>query len=151
MQNEPKEDSPRESNGKIVESKVFTESYPVTEDIRQEAGIRIAQEPFYLTEADFLRLTHNNPIVLTWANTILIASIGYGLGLLADFINKMINPKSSSPTFGEVIVFVVAIIISIFLYVVAHFQPNERKQMTAIIEKHFQTAPRRKIPLKEKK
>jgi hypothetical protein len=146
-----KPNSDLNKRNQIVQSKTFSESFRVNEDIRQQPGIQIAQEPFYLTEADFIKIKHDNSEITTWANRLLLGSIGFGLALLAEFINQVINPNYQGLSRGEIIAFTIAISLSIVLHILGHYVTNERKETFYAIQKHFKSAKRSKQIIDTKK
>lgn len=140
-----------DSDDKIIQSKTFTESYPIKEDIRQEARIEIAQEPFYLVEADFIRLKHDRPAIFIWAERLLIASLGYGLSLIGKVVSGLVTGQTPEIKIWELITFLAALFIGLITIIIGHFLPNERKNVINDIQNHFRSAPRSRKLLKDQK
>jgi len=146
------EDLSRQPGHPTIESKTFSQTFWVKEEeVRQEARIEIAQEPFYLTEADFIRLKNGRPKIFDWANALLLASLGFALSLLAKFIVGLVSTESPQWHIWEFVALSIGFLLAVILYVLGRLLPNEGKRVMGDIEKHFRTAPRSKQPLREKK
>ncbi|KZZ49695.1 hypothetical protein A3759_26060, partial [Thalassolituus sp. HI0120] len=82
------------------------------------------------------RIKHGKPITYNWANSIALTSFGFGLSLLAKGYSD-----ASLITKGEWVALAFGVGISVTLYLVGIFLPDNRKKVMKKIESHFETAP----------
>jgi len=126
-----------------IAKRQFSTPLRIGEDVRTEPSIRISQEPFYLCEADFLRLKYGDSRVLTWARAVLQACFGMLLIPLAKYtIAKIKIDKSIIIPLWEWVAPIIGIGIAAILFAIGKILPNEKKQVMSDIEAHFSEAPR---------
>jgi len=124
------------------------ETYTVPfESVRQPPKIEISQEPFYLTEVDFLHLTNGKPKSIQIALAICLTSTGYLLVLAAKLSATHIFGKPTNIEIWEWAIVGIGIIASGAIYVISFCFPNEESRMKKEIKSHFQKSPReRQLP-----
>lgn len=101
------------------------------------------QEDYPLREVDFVHIKNGKPITYIWANSILLATFGFGLNLLAKWYSQ-----TDKITKGEWIAFDFGVGISVILYIIGVCLPNERKKVMNDIENHFKNAPKSRQAVK---
>ena len=94
------------------------------------------QEDYLLREVEYVHLKNGKPKTVIWAGDLLLTTFGYALGLIAKGYSNI-----STINTGEWIALAAGGIISICLYAIGYFLPNERKDVMKRIEDHFKQAP----------
>ncbi|ABX51417.1 hypothetical protein Sbal625DRAFT_0804 [Shewanella baltica OS625] len=120
---------------RIIENQVITETQ-VIPDLLTGSDIGTWQAEYLLREVEFERIKHGKPITYNWANSIALTSFGFGLSLLAKGYSS-----ASLITKGEWVALAFGIGISVVLYLIGIFLPDNRKKVMKKIESHFETAP----------
>jgi membrane associated rhomboid family serine protease len=133
------------TGGMQIESAVYrgqqieTTLYP--KDFLSGATVATIQAEFPLTDGDYLRLKNGKPVTLALANGVCFAVIGFAFGLLPKLLSNF-SDKPEALSKYEWIALAIGIVITILLYVIGLFLPNERKTMARKIEEHFKNSPR---------
>lgn len=124
------------------------ETYTVPfESVRQPPKIEISQEPFYLTEVDFLHLTNGKPKSIQIALAIFLTSTGYLLVLAAKLSATNIFSRPTNIEVWEWVIVVIGVLASVVIYGISFCFPNEESRMKKEIKSHFQKSPReRQLP-----
>lgn len=120
---------------RIIENQEITETQ-VIPDLLTGSDIGTWQAEYLLREVEFERIKHGKPITYNWANSIALTSFGFGLSLLAKGYSN-----ASLITKGEWVALAFGIGISVVLYLIGIFLPDNRKKVMKKIESHFETAP----------
>ncbi|KZZ50428.1 hypothetical protein A3759_17015 [Thalassolituus sp. HI0120] len=120
---------------RIIENQEITETQ-VVPDLLTGSDIGTWQAEYLLREVEFERIKHGKPITYNWANSIALTSFGFGLSLLAKGYSD-----ASLITKGEWVALAFGVGISVTLYLVGIFLPDNRKKVMKKIESHFETAP----------
>ncbi|WP_421232104.1 hypothetical protein [Aeromonas sp. 600276] len=97
------------------------------------------QQPYLLTEADFLRLKGSPPVTAAIATIIFSGVIGYIVSL-GPKIAHLFNGETSALTSDEIYTIIIGTVISIVLYAIGFFCPNDKKKLMSKIAKHFDDA-----------
>lgn len=101
-------------------------------------SITTMQQPFLLSEADFLRLKGKPPITASFSFMIFGGIIGYAIPLAP----KLTLPLKNNPiTAGEIWTIIIGILIATLIYGVGSLFPNDQKKTIKRISKHFEDAP----------
>ncbi|HHQ4778524.1 TPA: hypothetical protein ACSP0C_002251 [Aeromonas veronii] len=111
----------------------------VVTDLLNGRTVTTMQQAYLLTEADFLRLKGSPPVTAAIATIIFSGVIGYIVSL-GPKIAPIFNGGASELTSGEINTILVGITISIALYAVGFFCPNDKKKLMNKISKHFDDA-----------
>ena len=122
----------------------ITETVLLDESVASEPTIEISQEPFYLCEADFLRIKTRGTPTREWAIRIFIASLGMTFIPIAKFFQIWLLGSSVVVQTWEWVAPCIGSALSIILLIIGKFLPNERKQVMRDIDRHFSAAPRRR-------
>ena len=120
---------------RIIENQEITETQ-VVPDLLTGSDIGTWQAEYLLREVEFERIKHGKPITYNWANSIALTSFGFGLSLLAKGYSN-----ASLITKGEWVALAFGVGISVILYLIGIFLPDNRKKVIKKIESHFETAP----------
>lgn len=116
-------------------------SQPVTvNDLFNGQSVTTMQQPYLLTEADFLRLKGSPPITATLATIVFSGTVGYALSL-GPKITPMLGGGQSQLTSGEINTMIAGTILSFALYIIGFCLPNDKKNIMKKITRHFDNAP----------
>ena len=113
----------------------------VTENLFTGVSIGTFQEDFQLCEADFLRLKNDGTALSTWSMNILFAAIGYGISILPKWISEIAG-KPEKVSQAEWAALAAGLAVSLALFLVGKFIPNEKKDLLSRMAKHFKSAPK---------
>ncbi|MFZ5842564.1 MAG: hypothetical protein ACOY3E_06625 [Pseudomonadota bacterium] len=122
------------------ENQVITRTV-VTENVFTGVCIGTFQEDFQLCEADFLRLKNNGTTLGAWATNVLFAAIGYGVSILPKWFSEIAG-KEAVVSQAEWAALAACLLISVALFFIGKFLPNEKKELLNRMDKHFRTAPK---------
>ena len=125
----------------IYENQVITHTLVTQENLFTGVSIGTFQEDFQLCEADFLRLKSEGSPMATWSLNILFASIGYGMSILPKWISE-ISGKAEKVTQSEWAALALGIAVSVVLFTINKFIPNEKKELLNRMSQHFKSAPK---------
>jgi hypothetical protein len=125
----------------IYENQVITHTLVTQENLLTGVSIGTFQEDFQLCEADFLRLKSEGSPMATWSLNILFASIGYGMSILPKWISE-ISGKAEKVTQSEWAALALCIAVSVVLFTINKFIPNEKKELLNRMSQHFKSAPK---------
>lgn len=128
---------------KNVQGREITETQ-IIPDLLTGTDIGTWQAEYLLREVEFERIKYGKPITFNWANSIALTSFGFGLNLLGKGYSNFTNISK-----GEWIALIVGIALSVTLYVIGLYLPNNRKKVMNKIEKHFEDAPTKRQAFKE--
>ena len=126
----------------VVRSQTFEKPFEVSQNIHKPPGIEIAQEPFYLTEADYIHISRGNLLPLQAGVTIFLASIGFLLVLLAKLLTAKINQTAALIEAWEWHVVWLGIAFATIIYVIGKVLPNDKRRLMNEIKEHFRKTPR---------
>lgn len=120
---------------RIIQNQEITETQ-VVPDLLTGSDIGTWQAEYLLREVEFERIKHGKPVTYNWANSIALTSFGFGLSLLAKgYSNTLLITK------GEWVALAFGVGVSVVLYLIGIFIPDNRKKVMKKIESHFETAP----------
>jgi hypothetical protein len=128
---------------KIIRGKKITETQ-IVPDLLTGTDIGTWQAEYLLREVEFERIKYGKPITFTWANSIALTTVGFGLNLVAKGYSNV-----ASLSKGEWVALGAGIVFSIALYIIGLLLPNNRKKVIKKIEKHFEDAPTKRQAFKE--
>lgn len=112
------------------------------EDISTQPSIDISQEPFYLCEADWLRLKRFSASLSAWSKAIAVAAIGSWFPLVAKVIHRLVSKESPTIEAWEWWTLPAGLGLSCVLLLAGRCIPSERRQLVKEIDSHFSSAPR---------
>lgn len=121
---------------KVIKGEQVTKPYLISEDILSGASVGTWQKDYLLQKHDFYLIKNGKSKTFSAAQNFLFASFCWGLSLIAKGY-----PNFSDIKKGEWIALGVGIAISVVLYAIGYFLPNERKEIMKKIEEHFKKAP----------
>lgn len=99
------------------------------------------QAVFLLTEADYIRLNSQGNSVKNWANSFLFVTIGSAVTMAQNSLKGgLAQPDEISS--GDLWVLSALAGLTVLLYVVGLFVPNEKKKTMKRIDDHFKSSPR---------
>lgn len=113
----------------------------VTENLFTGFSIGTFQEDFQLCEADFLRLKNDGTALSTWSMNTLFAAIGYGISILPKWFSELAG-KPEKVSQAEWAALGAGLAVSLVLFIVGKFIPNEKKDLLSRMAKHFKSAPK---------
>ncbi|WP_313317477.1 hypothetical protein [Pseudomonas sp.] len=103
-------------------------------------SIASIQAIYPFTEADYVRLDSQGNIVKTWATSFLFVAIGSAVTLLQNvFKDGLERPNDIAP--GDLVVLAVLSLVTVLLFAVSAFVPNEKKKLMKRIDKFFKNSP----------
>lgn len=105
------------------------------------ASIGTWQEDYLLSALDFEHIKNGKPVTFNWANSILLATVGFGFNILGKGATTLAGVEQQI-YIGEWIALGAGVAISIVLYFVGLALPNDRKRVMKEIKEHFNTAPK---------
>lgn len=103
-------------------------------------SIATIQQPFILSEVEYMHLRGNPPLTASWATNLLFAVIGYGVSLGPKFF-ALFRGQDSELSSAEWMTLLIGVIASGVLYLVGLALPNDRKKLMRRIADHFKNAP----------
>lgn len=107
-------------------------------DLLNEQSITTMQQPFLLSEADFLRLKGKPPITASLSSMLIAGDIGYVISIAPKLSWPFKNNQLST---GEIWTVIIVLIIAIVIYLLGYVLPNDQKNTIKKITKHFEDAP----------
>ena len=129
-----------------IENQQITETIPV-HGLLSGASVGTWQADYPLTALDFEHIKNGKPVTFNWANSILLAAVGFGLNLLGKGASQLAGVQQQI-YIGEWIAFGSAIAVSVALYLVGLLLPNDRKRVMKEIQVHFKSAPKQRQVVK---
>lgn len=125
-----------------VENQQITETIPV-HGLLSGANIGTWQADYPLTAIDFEHIKNGKPVTFNWANSILLATVGFGLNLLGKGASQVVGVQQ--PIYvGEWIALGFGVFVAIVLYGIGLALPNERKRVMKEIQDHFKNSPKQR-------
>ena len=103
-------------------------------------SVTTMQLPYFLTEADFVRLKGGKPVTATLATIVFSGVVGYAVSL-GPKIAPLFDGGNSLLTSSESSTMMVGAIVSAILYGIGFWWPNDKKKTMKKISKHFDSAP----------
>jgi len=130
----------------LIENEQITETIPV-HGLLSGANIGTWQADYPLTAVDYVHIKNGKPITFIWANSILLATIGFGLNLLGKGASEIAGVQQEI-YIGEWVALGVGFIVSILLYLIGLALPNDRKKIMKKIQEHFKNSPKQRQVVK---
>lgn len=125
-----------------VENQQITETIQV-HGLLSGANIGTWQADYPLTAIDFEHIKNGKPVTFNWANSILLATVGFGLNLIGKGASQVVGMQQ--PIYvGEWIALGVGVVVAIVLYGIGLVLPNERKRVMREIQNHFKNSPKQR-------
>lgn len=125
-----------------VENQQITETIPV-HGLLSGANIGTWQADYPLTAIDFEHIKNGKPVTFNWANSILLATVGFGLNLIEKGASQVVGMQQ--PIYvGEWIALGFGVVVAIVLYGIGLALPNERKRVMREIQDHFKYSPKQR-------
>ena len=125
-----------------VENQQITETIEV-HGLLSGASIGTWQADYPLTAIDFEHIKNGKPVTFNWANSILLATVGFGLNLIGKGASQVVGVQQ--PIYvGEWIALGVGVVVAIVLYGIGVALPNERKRVMREIQHHFKNSPKQR-------
>lgn len=110
----------------------------VVANVMNGETIATLQSVYPLTEADFVRLRGGAPTTAALAAVIFSGVVGYAISLGPKF-EPILSGGQHQLSGGETKTIFVGTCISVILYALGFFLPNERKSVMKNISNHFNT------------
>lgn len=129
-----------------VENQQITETIPV-HGLLSDASVGTWQADYPLTALDFEHIKNGKPITFDWANSILLATLGFGLSMMGKGLSQMTEDQQQI-VMAEWITLGIGCAISIILYLVGFALPNDRKRVMKEIQEHFKMSPKQRQVVK---
>lgn len=112
----------------------------IVTDLLNGRSVTTMQQPFLLTEADFLRIKGSPPVTAALATIMFSGVVGYAVSL-GPKIAPIFDGEKSQLTSGEIGTMAIGAMASIFLYAVGYWWPNDKKKVMKNISRHFDSVP----------
>jgi hypothetical protein len=129
-----------------VENQQITETI-IVHGLMSGASVGTWQADYPLTALDFEHIKNGKPVTFNWANSILLAGVGFGLNLLGKGVSQLAGIQQQI-YIGEWIAFGSAVVVSFVLYFIGLLLPNDRKRVMTEIQDHFKSAPKQRQVVK---
>lgn len=124
-----------------IENQQITETVPV-HGLVSGAQMGTWQADYQLTALDFEHLKNGKPITFAWAQSLFLATLGFSLSIAGKGAAANFFGAQQEILVGEYITLCIGFAISVVLYVIGLFFPNEKKRVMTEIKNHFKNAPR---------
>lgn len=125
-----------------VENQQITETIQV-HGLLSGANIGTWQADYPLTAIDLEHIKNGKPVTFNWANSILLATVGFGLNLIGKGASQVVGMQQ--PIYvGEWVALGVGVVAAIVLYGIGLVLPNERKRVMREIQDHFKNSPKQR-------
>lgn len=111
------------------------------------ATIGTWQADYPLTALDFEHIKNGKPITFNWANSILLATFGFGLNLFGKGASQLAGVQQQI-YFGEWLALGAGVLVCIVLYLIGVALPNDRKLIMKNIQEHFTNSPKQRQVVK---
>jgi hypothetical protein len=98
------------------------------------------QVVYPFTEADFVRLDSQGNVVKNWATSFLLITIGSAITLLQNLLRDGVD-QAKEIAVGDIWVLSGLVVITVVLFVIGAFMPNEKKKLIRRIGNHFKDSP----------
>jgi hypothetical protein len=134
---------------KVIKDNIITETFVAT-DLLSGATVGTWQEDYPLRQVEFEWIKNSTPKTFTWANNILLTTIGFGLNLLAKWYSY-VTANTVPISKGVWIAFLCGFAASVVPYFIGFVLPNKRKKVMKKIEEHFKNAPTTRQAYREQK
>ncbi|MBS3667068.1 hypothetical protein [Vreelandella boliviensis] len=124
------------------------ENQQITEPIRMQGILSVAnigtwQADYPLTALDFVHIKNGKPVTFNWANSIFLATVGFGLNLIGKGASQAVGTQQ--PIYvGEWIALGIGMFVALVLYGIGLALPNERKRVMKEIQDHFKNSPKQR-------
>lgn len=125
-----------------IENQQISETIPV-HGLISGASIGTWQADYPLTALDFEHIKNGKPVTFNWANSILLATVGFSFNVLGKGATTLAGVEQQI-YIGEWIALGAGVAISTVLYLVGLALPNDRKRVMKEIKEHFNTAPKQR-------
>ena len=109
-------------------------------EISSDPQIAIARPPYLLERYDFDKIVNSKGILNGIATTLIGATIGLFINMVAKFIGNKIDPSVKFDNW-EVYSFILTLILIGLFFGIDYFVPNERKEIIKKICDHFKSNP----------
>ena len=119
-----------------IRNQTFTQTYRNSVNVTTSPLIEVSQEPYLLDKADYHVLKAEERPLKTLANDALFLCIGFGITLLAKYI------QSSEIQRWEWVTLFIAVGVTLLLFIVGMCLPNEKRRLLGEIKKHFADKPK---------
>lgn len=128
---------------KTIENKFFESTLQVENEYKSLVSY---QEDFALCEADYLRIKNRNSKVFNASLTFFLTTAGYLISILAKLYDiYIVGNKSIDLKTWEITTVVLGFLVSLVLYIIGKFLPNDYRKVMNDIKTHFQNEPRKRI------
>ncbi|MGV2929522.1 hypothetical protein ACE3G8_00365 [Vreelandella venusta] len=125
-----------------IENQQITETIPV-HGLLVGVNIGTWQADYPLTALDYEHIKSGKPVTFNWANSILLATVGFGLNLIGKGVSQAVGTQHTIYA-GEWIALGVGVFFAIAMYGVGLALPNERKRVMKEIQDHFKNSPKQR-------
>lgn len=131
--------------GRLINMKPQTPKRPETPETSDTIKVNnailiVTQVPYNLSEADFLRLKTNQPLTISMVLSLFGIISAFAVSdIIPSLIGKyFLNNNATTIDKSKLITIVVLLLITIIIYAIGYFKPNERKKILSKIDKHFE-------------
>ncbi|MFT6908614.1 MAG: hypothetical protein ACJAS1_005317 [Oleiphilaceae bacterium] len=126
----------------VIANQEITETISV-HGLLSGASIGTWQEDYPLTALDYEHVKNGKPITFNWANSILLATIGFSLNIVGKAASQVAGVEQQI-LIGEWAALGVGFSVSIVLYLIGLALPNDRRRVMKEIQEHFKKAPKQR-------
>jgi len=124
-------------NNQNYTGRTFNKTVYINGEIATAPQITIAREPYLLERFDFEKIKNSAGYLNGIAHTLLGASIGLFINMIAKLIGSKID-KSIKFDNWEIYAFLITLILMGIFFSIDYFVPNERKKIIKKIFNHFE-------------
>lgn len=123
-----------------IENQNITETIQVQELI-SGASVGTWQANYQLTAVEFEHLKNGKPVLFIWSTSLFLTTIGFSLNLVAK-VFSVFDEVEQTVTTGEWVTLSLGAGISLLLFAIGSFLPNNKKRVQKTISDHFESSPR---------
>jgi hypothetical protein len=125
-------------NNQNYTGQTFNQTVYINGEIATAPQITIAREPYLLERFDFEKIKNSVGYLNGIANTLLGASIGLFINMIAKLIGSKIDTSIKFDNW-EIYAFLITLILMCIFFLIDYFVPNERKKIIKKIFNHFES------------
>jgi len=128
----------------VTSGKVFSSTFPITENITEEPTLEMIQAYYPLCEADYLRIKNIFQDPSSYILVIFSASASIAIIWLAKLFQVYVMGITLTIDTYEWLAPSIGVFVSLALFIICRFVPTEKKQVMNDIKDHFHKSPRKK-------
>lgn len=122
---------------KNYKNEEFRQTIYINGNVETDPSITIARPPFLLERYDFDKIIRSESYLQKIGNLLIGSAIALFINMIAKLIGNKIDPKIAFDEW-EVYAFGIAIILTIIVFAINEFIPNEKRKIIKKIKEYFE-------------